>query len=207
MIGLVQVSGIEGGHRDAELILASGSPRRADLLRQAGLIFRVLKPEVEELSGGIPARDLCLQNAHLKAEEIATHHRDDFVIGADTVVVLGGKIFGKPKNLEEGVDFLRQLRGRVHEVMTGVALRHGGQKIDFVEVTYVKFRNFSDEVIARYHEKVEVLDKAGGYALQEMGEWLVEKVEGDESNVVGLPVSQVVAHLRLMGFFYPLEHD
>lgn len=206
MIGLVQASGFGEGH-EAELILASGSPRRADLLRQAGLAFRVQKPAVAELSGGISARDLCLQNAHLKAEEIAAQYRDDFVIGADTVVVLGGEVFGKPKNLAQGADFLRQLRGRVHEVMTGVALRHGEQKIDFVEVTYVKFRNFSDEVIARYHENVEVLDKAGGYALQEMGNWLVEKVEGDESNVVGLPVSQVVAHLRLMGFSFPPNHE
>ena len=198
--------GLENGHRAAELILASRSPRRSDLLRRAGLTFRVLAPEVTEFEGGdFPPRELCLKNAGMKAEAVAAEHRDDFVIGADTIVVLGGKVFGKPRDLNEGADFLRQLRGRVHEVMTGVALRQGGRKTDFVEVTYVKFREFSDEMIARYHAEVEVLDKAGGYAMQEMGSSLVEKVEGDENNVIGLPVSLVLAHLQKMGCLIPLK--
>lgn len=195
---------LKNGLKTTEVILASGSPRRADLLSRAGVIFRVVSPDIEELEGDrFPARELCLKNACLKAEAVASSHRHDFVIAADTVVVLAGKVFGKPKDLAEGASFLRELRGRVHEVMTGVAIRHGDEKSDFVETSYVKFREFSDEMITQYHAKVDVLDKAGGYGLQEMRDLLVEKVEGDESNVVGLPVSLVLAQLRQMGYHMP----
>ncbi|MEJ6580614.1 MAG: nucleoside triphosphate pyrophosphatase [Akkermansiaceae bacterium] len=189
---------------DWPLILASGSPRRRDLLREAGLSFQINSPEVEEFGAGdFKPRELCLTNARLKCHEIAKENSDAMVIGADTVVALAGKVYGKPVDLEEAATNLRELRGRVHEVMTGVVLVHGKVISEFVETSYVKFHDFSDEVIEAYLEKVPVLDKAGGYAIQDHGEMLVERYEGCFDNIVGLPVALVLDQLGRMGFPLP----
>lgn len=187
-----------------ELVLASGSPRRRDLLREAGLSFQINLPDVEELeSGAEPPRQLCLSNAELKANAVARQDPFSTIIAADTIVTLGGQVFGKPVDLEEAAGNLRMLRGRVHEVMTGVAIYHDAVMSKFVETSYVKFRNFSDEVIEEYLSKVPVLDKAGGYAIQDHGDLLVEKIEGDYDNIVGLPVSLVLDQLAKIGFPTP----
>ena len=196
--------GLEEGDIRWELVLASGSPRRRDLLREAGLSFQINSPDVEELEPGAePPRQLCLSNAELKANAVARQDPFSTIIAADTIVTLGGQVFGKPVDLEEAAGNLRMLRGRVHEVMTGVAIYHDAVMSKFVDTSYVKFRNFSDEVIEEYLSKVPVLDKAGGYAIQDHGDLLVEKIEGDYDNIVGLPVSLVLDQLAKIGFPTP----
>ncbi len=198
MIGLTE------GTMEWKLILASGSPRRRDLLREAGLSFQILSPDVEELGpGDLPPRELALANARLKCLAVSMAHPEAMVIGADTVVALGGQSFGKPDDLEEAAANLRLFRGRVQEVMTGVVLSHGDRVCEFVETAYVKFSDYSDEVIEEYLEKVPVLDKAGGYAIQDHGEMIIEKFEGDYDTIVGLPVSLVLDQLERMGFPVP----
>ncbi len=186
------------------LILASGSPRRRDLLKAAGLSFDILSPEVEELQPGtLTPRELSLTNARLKANTIAQDHPDALVIGSDTVVALDGQVYGKPAHLDEARENLRRFRGRIHEVMSGVSLSLGKESVDFVETSYVKFRDFSDDTIEEYLSKVHVLDKAGGYAIQDYGDMIVDKIEGDYDNIVGLPVAKVLDQLRVMGFPVP----
>ena len=188
----------------AALILASGSPRRRDMLQEAGLATEIVPPDVVEFSAGdFPPRELCLKNAQLKALKVSEEHPNDYVIASDTVVALEGMVYGKPSSLEEAADNLRRFRGRVHEVMTGVVLRKGETVVEFVEVSYVKFRNFDDEVIDAYLAKVPVMDKAGGYAIQDHGDWIVEEIEGDYQNIVGLPLAKVLVCLGQMGFTVP----
>ncbi len=196
--------GLHEGVIDWKLVLASGSPRRRDLLREAGLSFQILSPEVEELGAGdLPPRELALANARMKCLAVSHGHADAVVIGADTVVALGGESFGKPVDLEEAAANLRLFRGRVQEVMTGVVIAHGERVCEFVDTSYVKFAEYSDEVIEEYLGKVSVLDKAGGYAIQEHGEMIIEKFEGDYDTIVGLPVSLVLDQLGRMGFPVP----
>jgi len=198
MIGLIDLPAT------TRLILASGSPRRRDLLREAGLSFEIMSPEVEELKAGdLPPRELALTNARLKSLAIAKDHPNDIVLGSDTVVALGGKVYGKPVDLSEASENLRTFSGRVHEVISAVSIIGGDKGSDFIETSYVKFRSLDEVVIQDYLAKVHVLDKAGGYAIQDQGEMLVEKVEGDFDNIVGLPVGKVLDHLKEIGFPLP----
>lgn len=186
------------------LILASGSPRRLELLTGASLDVKVVRPEVEEFRGGVyPPHELSQKNAVLKVEKVAADFPDDFVIASDTVVALEGCVYGKPKDLTEAAENLRKFRGRTHEVMTGVSIRRNEQAINFVETSLVKFREFDDSLIERYLSKVPVLDKAGGYAIQDHGDWLVEEIKGDYHNIMGLPLTMVLAKLVEMGFNPP----
>ncbi|MDB4257738.1 Maf family protein [bacterium] len=186
------------------LILASGSPRRQDLLKKAGVIFSVISPDVNELeAGALPARDLCLTNARLKASAVAVTHPESLVLASDTVVSLDGVVFGKPVDLEEAAGNLRRFRNQTQEVMTGVVFQRGGEIEELIEISQVSFKNYSDQVIEDYLETVPVLDKAGGYAIQDHGEWLVEEIEGDYHNIVGLPLTKVLAHLAKLGFDLP----
>lgn len=202
------VAVIDVGGADWELVLASGSPRRRALLSGVGLSFQIISPEVEELSGNdLTPRELALSNARLKCMAVSLEKREAMVIGADTVVALGGRTFGKPVDLGEAAENLRTFRGRVHEVMTGVVLAHGDHVSEFVGCSYVKFRDFSEEVLTEYLDKVAVLDKAGGYAIQDHGELIVECFEGDYDNIVGLPVGLVLDQLERMGFPVPPRND
>ncbi|MDA8975622.1 Maf family protein [Akkermansiaceae bacterium] len=186
------------------LILASGSPRRQDLLKEAGVIFSVISPDVNELeAGALPARDLCLTNARLKASVVAVAHPESLVLASDTVVSLDGVVFGKPVDLEEAAENLRRFRNQTQEVMTGVVFQRGSEIEELIEISQVSFKNYSDQVIEDYLETVPVLDKAGGYAIQDHGEWLVEEIEGDYHNIVGLPLTKVLAHLAKLGFDLP----
>jgi septum formation protein len=182
------------------LVLASASPRRRELLAAAGVAFEIAAVEVAELDAGsglLPA-ELAEANARLKARAAARPGR--WVLGADTVVALDGRIFGKPGSLDRAREFLRALSGRTHEVITGCALMGpGGEEQVFHEITRVTFLALTDEAIERYLAAVHVLDKAAGYALQEKGEWIVAGVEGSRSNVVGLPMERLLAVLRELG--------
>jgi septum formation protein len=186
------------------LILASGSPRRRELLRERGVEFEVVTAGVAELdaatSPGLAPAELAIANARLKAAAVTRLRPGRWVLGADTVVALAGRIFGKPASLEEAGDFLRALSGRTHEVMTGVTLLSPeGGEASFHEISHVTFRILSDDIITRYLAEVPVLDKAGGYALQERGEWIVAGVAGSRTNVIGLPVEKLSELLRARG--------
>jgi septum formation protein len=175
------------------LILASRSPQRRAILEQLGVEFRVEPPEVEELATGEP-RPLVRENALRKAR--AVHATDERVLGADTAVVLDGRVFGKPRDEAEAETFLRRLSGRTHEVMSGIALREpdGAERSD-VAVTRVRFRRLERPDLDWYLATGEWSERAGGYAIQGRGAALVEEIDGDYWNVVGLPVA---ALLRLV---------
>ena len=175
------------------MILASRSPQRRAILEQLGVAFRVEAPEVEERREGDPRR-LVRENAIRKARAVAT--RTERVLGADTAVVLDGRVFGKPRDEGEAETFLRRLSGRTHEVMSGIAVREpdGAERSD-VAVTRVRFRRLEAPDLAWYLATDEWRERAGAYAIQGRGAALVEEIEGDYWNVVGLPVA---ALLRLI---------
>ncbi len=176
------------------LVLASGSPRRRELLGEMGVKFEVQTAEVTELSelGADGPGGLAIQNAILKAEAVSALVPNRWVLGADTIVALNSKIYGKPKDHGKAFEFLRELSGKRHDVLTGVALaRRGKGTITFCEVTTVTFKPLSDDEIHQYIETVHVLDKAGAYAAQGSSGWIIQRVEGSLSNVIGLPVERL----------------
>jgi len=171
------------------VILASGSPQRRAILEQLGVAFRVVVPDVDELTEGEP-RALVVENALRKARAVTA---EEPALGADTEVVMDGRIYGKARDEREAEAFLRALSARTHEVMTGVALREpGGAERTGVAVTRVRFRELEDREIAWYLETGEWRGRAGAYAIQRKGAALVEAIEGDYSNVVGLPVPELL---------------
>ena len=182
-----------------QLILASASPRRAELLREIGLRFRVVPSEALEIHHEqLTARELCQLNAYRKARAVAKKIPDALVLGADTLVCLGTQLFGKPANLSEAEMMIGQLQGRTHQVVTGVCLvqlRQCRQRI-FAETTQVTFRRLEPKQIRYYLGAVHPLDKAGAYAIQEKGDLIVERISGSYSNVVGLPVERLRTELH-----------
>ena len=177
------------------LYLASESPRRKVLLASVISEFAVESAQVDELSAaaGLAPSEVAMHNAAIKAEAVAVKHPESWVLGADTIVVLADKIYGKPRNLTEAEAFLREFSGREHKVLTAVALRKKSEdrKVDFISSSTVRFRKLDDEVIARYLSLVPVLDKAGAYGIQEYGEMLVESWDGELENIIGLPVAEL----------------
>jgi septum formation protein len=165
------------------LILASSSPRRRAILEQLGVDFRVEAPDVVELTEGEP-RQLVVRNALLKLRAVPGER----VLAVDSMVVWDGLAHGKPADVAEARRWLRELSGRWHEVMGGIALREQGEERTALAVTRVRFRELSDADIERYLASGEWRDRAGGYAIQELGAMLVDGIEGDWFNVVGLPV-------------------
>ena len=178
------------------LILASGSPRRRDMLREVGLEFDVIPSPAEELHDESMALDqLCEENARLKALAVAQDYPEATVIGADTLVYIDQTPLGKPRSKEEAAAMLMRLSGRTHQVCTGVCIARAGEVDSFHAITEVVFKKLSGETIKDYMSKVDVMDKAGSYAVQEHREMIVEQVRGDYDNVVGLPVAQLLAKL------------
>ena len=181
------------------LILASVSPRRAELLRQLGHEFKVIASDVREIHHGeLTAQEIAQINAYRKARAVAKRFPDALVLGADTLVCIGSKLFGKPGNLEEAYEMLEQLQGRTHEVVTAICLLHlrtHRQRI-FCDTTSVTFRRLDAVKIRRYLTKVNPLDKAGAYAIQEEGDLIVEGISGSYTNVVGLPLERLRAELQ-----------
>ncbi len=181
------------------LVLASASPRREGLLRQLGLPFDILPSEAAEIhQAELTARELSQVNAYRKARAIAKKHPDALVLGADTLVALDTELFGKPDSLEMAYAMLEKLQGTTHEVVTGICLLHlrnHRQKV-FAESTGVTFRKLDGVGIRRYLNRINPLDKAGAYAIQEDGDLIVKKVSGSYTNVVGLPLERLVAELE-----------
>lgn len=175
------------------LILASASPRREFLLREMGLTFTVVRPEnVEELTGGLMPEILATHNAQRKARAVAAWHPHALVLGADTIVVLDGVVYGKPTDRDAAARMLSTLAGRAHEVFTGVCLAtRGDRDFCFCERTKVWMQALSAEQIRAYHAQVNPLDKAGAYGAQEFGATIIERIDGSFSNVMGLPVERL----------------
>ena len=191
------------------VVLASASPRRAELLRAAGLTFETMTVDVDEaLRPGEASKEYVRRLAREKAARAqrilegpaeAGHDRDHIVIGADTAVVIDGEILGKPANDGDAERMLRRLSGRRHDVMTGVSVRKGTVELDRVEVTAVYVNTLSHEDIAWYVASGEGRDKAGSYAIQGLASRFIPRIEGSYSNVVGLPVESVFEMLRALG--------
>jgi septum formation protein len=181
------------------LILASESPRRAELLRQLSLDFKIVPAEVVEIHHEqMTARELSQVNAYRKARAVAKKFPDALVLAADTLVYLETTLFGKPATLEQAFRMLEQLQGRTHQVVTGICLlclRNHRQAI-FAESTAVTFHALDETNIRRYLNRVNPLDKAGAYAIQEEGNLIVEKIVGSYTNVVGLPLERLAAELE-----------
>ena len=180
------------------MILASNSPRRRELLAEAGVRFEVHAYETDERRlDGEAAEHLVQRLSCLKACAAETHHPGRVILGADTVVVLDDRILGKPKSLDEAKRFLRDLSGRTHVVLTGVTLIDGrGHADTWLAASHVTFKTLTDNIIDEYVRLTNPLDKAGAYGIQSHGEMLVESVDGLLSNVIGLPVEEVVEQLK-----------
>ena len=181
-------------HRDHRepLVLASASPRRAALLAGAGRAFEVVPANVDERrQPAEPAREYVDRLARAKAAAVAGRHPGRIVIGADTVVVSGGTVLGKPRDADDAAGMLRRLSGRAHQVLTGVAVRRGERCVSAVESTVVHFAALDDAQIAWYVGTGEPSDKAGAYGLQGSGARFVTRIEGSRSNVVGLPLDRL----------------
>lgn len=178
----------------APLILASASPRRHDLMREAGYAFETVTADVEEIEDPrLSLPRLTEQNARLKADAVADDHPRALVIGADTLVTIDGLALGKPADLTEAASTLEKLTGRTHEVCTGVCLtrREPATCRQFHVVTQVTFRPLDRAEIDHYLGLINPLDKAGAYAAQEHGSLIIEKTEGSWTNVVGLPMDEL----------------
>ena len=187
-----------------KLILASASPRRAEILRSASLQFTVLSSAVDEtpMPSEVP-QDLVRRLALAKAELVAARALGPaIVIAADTVVVLEGAILGKPRTSEDARQMLAKLSGRTHSVMTGVALIRlpDAERREFIETTQVHFASVSNEEIVKYLASGEPFDKAGAYAIQGLGGRFVPRIDGCYFNVVGLPLARLYHELSLLGW-------
>lgn len=180
------------------LILASASPRRAELLRQLNLDFQIAPGDAAEIfDDQLSPLELCQLNAHRKARVVAKKNPDALVLGADTLVFLENEIMGKPADLADARRMLARLAGRTHQVVTGVSLIHlrAYRERIFAVSTKVTFHPLTTGQINDYHSKMNPLDKAGAYAIQEHGDMIVSEISGSFSNVVGLPVEQLQAEL------------
>lgn len=191
---------IEGMPR---LILASRSPRRAELLSRLGLDFTIIPAEIDEtyVDNEMPAAH-AERLAAEKATTIAREHPAALVIGSDTIVIVDQDVLGKPRDTDDAVRMLRRLSGREHEVFTGVAVAMGGTVYSSLERVTVRFRHLDRETCEQYIATGEPMDKAGAYGIQGFGSALVESISGDYFAVMGLPVVRTLALLEQAGWRY-----
>jgi septum formation protein len=174
---------------DPPIVLASGSPRRKQLLEMLRIPFRVIVPDVDErVLPGEAADAYVTRLSRAKAEAVAYQVPGEIVLAADTTVVLDGVIFGKPESAAHAVDMLTALQGRTHDVMTAVAVARDGDLAQALDVSRVTFRSADAATLGAYVATGEPLDKAGAYAVQGLGASLIERVEGDFFGVMGLPL-------------------
>ena len=182
------------------IILASKSPRRRQLLSMMGLDFIVQTADIDETmdKSQTPAHEVAAVSAR-KAEKIAWEHPDDVIVSADTIVVIDGKILGKPKDEEDAARMLRLLSGRTHTVYTGLTVHANGESKTQVVGTDVTFRELTDAEIAAYIKTKEPMDKAGSYAVQGFFARYIDGLKGSYANVMGLPVHLVYQELKKLG--------
>ena len=186
-----------------QLILASASPRRKTLLDDMGLAFAVQVANVEEDDRPhLKPDNLVLNNAILKAESVAKEAPDALVLGSDTTVAFEGRIFSKPQDLSEAMQMLETLSDQWHEVYSAISLRwtNGDFKESFYEVSQVKFRALTPSIIRKYHSRVNPLDKAGAYGIQEASDLIIDSIKGSFNNIMGLPTELIANQLKKHGF-------
>jgi len=179
------------------IVLASGSPRRKQLLEQIDLEFEVVPSQInEDFSINLSPTDFVEHYAQEKAKDVAKSYPDKWVIGADTIVVLGSHILGKPKDGNDSFHMLKQLSGNTHQVITGVSIQNINQDISnsFHERTNVTFNSLSDNVINYYIETYKPFDKAGSYGIQDWFSVCVNRIDGCFYNVMGFPLSSFYSH-------------
>jgi len=181
------------------IILASTSPRRAQLLREFNLEFQVVPPEAREIySRQYSPRELALHNSMLKCRSVARSYPQHIVIGGDTLVTLEGAAIGKPQDEADAQAMLERLSGQTHEVVSGVTVMHlaSQHRASFMEISQVTLRQLTLEAILAYHRRIGPLDKAGAYAAQEDEGEAIESINGSISNVIGLPMERLVEVLK-----------
>jgi septum formation protein len=186
----------------SRLILASKSPRRYELLKQVGLDFEVIASNVMEgFAQRVSPQEQVIRLAEAKARNVAGGYPDSWVIAADTVVIIDGSILGKPRNRGEAMEMIRHLSGREHWVLTGFSVCHLGKgKGDKEAVqTVVKMKTLTPPEIEWYVQTGEPFDKAGGYAIQGIGSFMIESIRGSYTNVVGLPLCELIEMLKRLG--------
>jgi septum formation protein len=186
----------------SRLILASKSPRRYELLKQAGLDFEVIPSRIEEdcIAEESPEQHV-IRLAEAKALEVGNRYPDRWVIAADTIVYIDGSIFGKPENREKALEMLRRLSGREHWVMTGFSVHHLEKEMGDHEAvkTAVKVKPLTPVEVDWYVQTGEPFDKAGGYAIQGAGSFMIESIRGSYTNVVGIPLCELIQMLIRLG--------
>ncbi len=184
------------------LILASRSPRRYELLKQVGLDFEVVPSRViEDFVHRESPQDHVIRLAEAKAQDVANRHPDRWVIAADTIVYINGSILGKPKNREEAFEMLHNLSGQEHWVLTGFSVCHleKGKNDKEAVQTAVKMKTLDPTEMEWYVQTGEPFDKAGGYAIQGIGSFMIESIRGSYTNVVGLPLCELIQMLNRLG--------
>ena len=185
------------------LILASASPRRKDLLENVGINFRVIEPTGElEYDGLLKPADFALKNAEIKAKSVlGMVAENDFILSADTIVVADDMVLGKPVDAEDARIMLGLISGKIHKVITGFSILSWDQKVSFSDAitTLVKIKNLSQDEINGYINTGEPFDKAGSYGIQGIGSFMIHSISGSYTNVVGLPVARVISSLRKFG--------
>jgi septum formation protein len=182
-----------------KLILASGSPRRKDLLTEAGYDFQVIVPDVEENEDvSVPIRQLTKENAELKAEAVSPANTDAVVIAADTLVLLEERVLTKPIDGDEAREMLASLNGKSHQVFTAFSILHGreGKRVLETVTTDVHFKLLTEAEMIEYHRRINPMDKAGAYAAQEHGKLIIDRIEGSMTNVIGLPMRRLAEILE-----------
>jgi septum formation protein len=183
----------------SQLILASGSPRRKEILEQVDISFEVMKSDVEEVITKTDPAEIVMELSRQKAEDVFGKLDDPaIVLGADTVVAYDGKILGKPEDEEDAKAMLRLLSGKKHSVFTGVTLVNDKRTETFYEETVVEFYPMSEEEIEAYVLSGEPMDKAGAYGIQGKAAAFIKGIQGDYYNVVGLPIAKVIINLQKM---------
>lgn len=179
------------------LILASGSPRRRELLQDLGYPFEIIVADSEEIvDTNLSITDAIQQIAYQKAELVWRTNADAIVLAADTMVCYEGNMLGKPKNRDAAKEMLRMLSGKTHTVISGVAILSKERKETFYEETSVTFYPIDEKLLEEYLDSDEPYDKAGAYGIQGMGKLFVKEIHGDYFNVVGLPIASVYRHLQ-----------
>ena len=178
------------------IILASGSPRRRELLEQAGIPFEVIVSNAEEVITKTDPGEIVEELSFCKAQAVAQQYTDRLVLGADTVVVLDGQILGKPKDTEDARRILNSLQGREHQVYTGVTLIFGDRVHSFYEKTDVFIYPMTEQEIEAYIQSGDCMDKAGAYGIQSQFAIHIQGIKGDYYNVVGLPIGRLWQELK-----------
>ncbi len=189
------------------IILASGSPRRLELLSAFGFPIKVIKPEIEEtVDPALLPEELVVSLALKKGQSVAKlTGTENPLLSADTIVVLDKKIINKPENRKDAVNMISTLSGRTHTVFTGVSVFYKDIIDPFFVKSEVTFKKLSENEISDYCDTTEPYDKAGAYAVQGVGSFMVKRINGSYSNVIGLPVSEVVEHFQKLGIIKGLK--